>query len=60
MCSSVRLRMQNPLREPPDATLTFAAAQVTHCSLTAINLLIPEGWTAWLDVPAPGIEPGLS
>ena len=28
------------------------------CLLIAFNLLIPDGWTAWLSVPAPGLEPG--
>ena len=29
-----------------------------YCLLIATNLSTPEGWTAWLAVPAPVIEPG--
>jgi hypothetical protein len=40
--------------------LSQSSAVVTQFLLTATNLPTPEGWTAWLTVPAPEIEPGPS
>ena len=34
------------------------AVFVSQFLLIATNLPNPEGWTIWLTVPAPGIEPG--
>jgi hypothetical protein len=41
-------------------TLSQFSVVGTHFLIAATNLPTPEGWTAWLTVPAPGIEPGPS
>jgi hypothetical protein len=58
-CGSLRLRLHSPhatvLRPARFTSAVFGSGH--PLPITATNLPTPEGWTAWLAVPAPGIEP---